>query len=73
MNDDRLDKIQDSVSRIERGLFGDSPMGDPGLVKRLGAVEGKVKNHERKLVEWGGIIIGASAIVSLVVAFLTSR
>lgn len=73
MNDQRLENIERAVDRIERGLFGDPEMGDSGLVKRLGAVEGKVKNHERRLVEWGGVIVGASAIISLVVAFLTSR
>jgi hypothetical protein len=58
---DEEKKMQTSIARIERGLFGESDLGSPGLVKRVGTVEGKQKHYDKRLTTWGGIVIGATA------------
>lgn len=59
-DDERLDKIEKSMERIERGLFGEAENGTPGLVRRVGVVEGKQKHYDSRLTTWGGIVIGAT-------------
>lgn len=68
--DGRLEKIEKAVARIERALIGDQEFGQSGLIRRVGAVEGKVKNHDRKLLVWGGTIAGVVATVEVLSWFL---
>lgn len=63
--DNRLDNIEKSIARIERGLFGEADVGTPGLVKRVGVVEGKQKHYDKRLTTWGGIVIGATAAIQV--------
>jgi len=66
---DELRRIRDSQSRIEQAVLGDVVIGVPGLVKRTGALEGKVKSMQDERLRLAGMIIGASSVVSLVIGF----
>lgn len=59
-------EIRSSQKRLEQAVIGDPDIGVTGVVKRLGTVEGKVKNIEKERVKLAGIIIGASGVISVV-------
>jgi hypothetical protein len=47
MTEERLKKIEESIQRIERGLFGDEELGQLGLVSRTNNHAGRIKRLER--------------------------
>jgi hypothetical protein len=69
----RLVKIEQAVGRIETALVGDSEMGNPGLVKRVGTVEGKVKTLQTERVKFLGAVAGASFVLSLLATYIFGR
>jgi alcohol dehydrogenase YqhD (iron-dependent ADH family) len=66
----RLEKIEGALKRIETALVGDSEMGNPGLVKRVGTVEGKVKILQAERVKFLGAVAGASLVLSILATFI---
>lgn len=62
--------IRASQSRIETAVLGDAELGVPGLVKRVGTVEGKVKTMQNERLKLIGMVGGASFVLSLAATYL---
>lgn len=60
----KLTTIHAGVQRIERGLFGDEEMGQPGLVSRVQTLEDTAEKLEN--ARW--YVLGAIAVISALVA-----
>lgn len=69
MSEERLQSIEKSVGRIELALLGDSTLGVPGMVKRVGAVEGKQKASDKQRLYLVGFVAGVSGTVTLLVNY----
>jgi hypothetical protein len=46
MSQERFDKLEQSLDRIEKALVGDKAMGNLGIVDRLHEVERKTAQHD---------------------------
>lgn len=64
MSADEIQSIRDSLHRIEQSLMGDPKMGNRGLVSRIESLESQQGLTEKKLLVWGGIITGASIVIT---------
>ena len=53
---ERLARIEEHIGEIKTALVGNPKLGHRGLVSRVEHIEGKVENHDRKLVVWGSIV-----------------
>jgi hypothetical protein len=62
----RLDSQDATLSAIHGALVGNGSLGNKGLVTRLERAEESIKEHDAKMIRWGGIIAGASVALSLV-------
>jgi len=60
MSEERFDKLEQSLDRIETALVGDKEMGSPGIVERLAINEKKTANHAKVITAvslgWGGLV-----------------
>ncbi|HVT74593.1 MAG TPA: hypothetical protein VHD61_15775 [Lacunisphaera sp.] len=56
--------------RVELAVLGDNELGVPGMVKRVGTVEGKLRNIERDHLKRMGMVAGASAVISVVIGLI---
>lgn len=73
MNDPVLDElriIRASQKRMEQAVLGDPEIGVPGLVKRVGAVEGKVKLLQTDRIKLIAASGGASLVISIAWAWI---
>jgi hypothetical protein len=61
----RLQKLENSINRIELALVGNPPMGQKGIVQRLEALEDRVEKHDKKLILWGGVITGILFVIQI--------
>ena len=59
----RLDKQDEMLRQIHTALVGDE-MGNPGLVRRVGALEKEQEAQKHKLIYWAGIVAGVSVVLS---------
>ena len=66
-------EIRQSQKRMEQAVLGDPEIGVPGLVKRTGAVEGKVKVIESDRIKLTGVVTGASFVISILGAYIFGR
>jgi hypothetical protein len=71
VSSDEIQSIKASLHRIEQAICGDEEMGHKGIAKRLTEVElreevraGEIRKIDRKLATWGGIVTGASVIIT---------
>ncbi|HWA27842.1 MAG TPA: hypothetical protein VG734_19460 [Lacunisphaera sp.] len=69
----RLEDMENALQRIETALIGDSEMGNPGLVKRVGAVEGKVKTIQNDRIKLIGAVTGASFVISIIATWFFGK
>lgn len=58
MSTEEIQSIRDSLARIEKAITGDPTIGYTGIAGRLEKVERIAENHDRKLLTWGGIVLG---------------
>lgn len=56
-----IQKLDDRLDRIEKGLFGDDAFDNPGIVRRLNKVEERVGGIEMKLTKILIFCAGAGA------------
>jgi len=61
--DDRIEKIEKSLSRIETAILGDQCAGVEGLVNRVNTHDYKIKNIERMM--W--TVAGGAAVIIFIV------
>lgn len=73
MHDDRIQNIEEALARIETALIGDSEMGNPGLVHRVGTVESKVKHIEGDRLKLIGVVTGVGGVVSLLITYVFGK
>jgi hypothetical protein len=76
MSEDLLEeirKIRQSQTRMEQAVLGDTEIGVPGLVKRMGAVEGKVGTMQKERVKLVGVVTGAGFVVSALATYVFGR
>jgi len=60
--DNRIGEMEIKLNEIHSALVGNKALGHRGLVDRVEHIEKKVENHDRKLIAWGGITVGAMAV-----------
>lgn len=65
VHNERMVKIEHQVADIHKALIGDPQLGLRGAMVRLEDVERKVSEHNLKLIAWGGIVVGAGAVIKL--------
>lgn len=58
----RIVSIEGKLDQIHHALVGDH-FGNKGIVGRLEIVERAIDNHNQKLLTWGGVVIGAVAVL----------
>lgn len=63
MSADDLRIVKDALHRIEKAIVGDSEMGHKGIADRLNDVEAKTDAMDKKLIRWGGVLLGASVVI----------
>lgn len=63
---ERLKKIETSVDRIERGMFGDEDLDQSGIITRQANHEGRIKTLEIWVFRVGATALGASAVLGLI-------
>lgn len=56
-----LIQLQNSMARVESGLFGDKQLGHKGLVKRVEEAETILASHDRKIFLWSTVAAGIGA------------
>lgn len=59
-----MQRISESVNRIELALVGDSRLGHTGFAERIAVVEKKTDEIDKKLILWGGIATGVSVAIT---------
>jgi hypothetical protein len=71
ISQDELQAIKASLARIEQALAGDEKLGHKGIAKRLieselrqDVMSGEIQKMDRKLAAWGGVVTGASVIIT---------
>lgn len=64
MSPENEQKVMATLSRLETALCGDEAMGNPGITRRLNAVEIEQREQGRKLLLWSGIATGAGVVIT---------
>ena len=67
----RLTSQDKKLDAIHNALVGDPSMGHRGLISRVESNETRIREHDNKLLRWGGIITGASLAASMLKDKLT--
>jgi hypothetical protein len=70
---EEIRKIRQSQHRMEQAVLGDPDIGLPGVVKRVGAVEGKVKVMQNERIKLIGMVSGAGFVVSALATYVFGR
>lgn len=60
----RLDKQDRILEEIRTALVGNPSMGNPGLVKRVEAVEDTVSKERMERIKWAGFAAGVAFIAT---------
>jgi hypothetical protein len=63
MSTEEITSIKESLARIEKAIAGDPSMGHTGIAGRLEKVEQLAEANDRKLLKWGGVIVGAGLVL----------
>ena len=63
MSVEEIQSIRESLARIEKAITGDPTVGYTGIAGRLEKVEKLAESHDRKLLTWGGVVLGVSVAV----------
>jgi len=58
----RIVAMETKIDQIHNALVGDN-FGNKGIIGRLDIVERAIDNHNQKFLAWGGMVIGAVAIL----------
>lgn len=61
----RLDAQDAKLDAIHNALVGNPQLGHKGLVPRVDTLEQGYRDHDNKLLRWGGIVTGVSLTASL--------
>lgn len=69
----RLTSQDKKLDAIHNALVGDQSMGHRGLISRVESNETRIREHDNKLLRWGGIITGASLVASMLKDKLTGN
>jgi hypothetical protein len=66
MSEERFDKVEQTLDRIEKALIGDKEMGNLGIVDRLYEVERKTAQHG-KIITW--VTMAWTLLVGIMIYF----
>jgi len=62
---ERLTAQDNKLDAIHMALVGNPSLGHRGLVARVESNESWIKDHNNKLIRWGGIVTGAGLAVQI--------
>jgi hypothetical protein len=62
MSEDQLQSVVRQVQEIHAALVGNPSMGNPGIIKRVEAVESKQAEQDRTMVKWAGVAAGIAML-----------
>jgi hypothetical protein len=66
MSQERFDKLEQSLDRIEKALVGDKAMGNLGIVDRLHEVE-RITARHGKIITW--VTMAWTVLVGIMIYF----